>query len=121
MCHLILLMPVLAIPLFWFMPLLVAAPVYSVILIASGWIYYLAIRAMQRPVETGPEELIHSTGEVVGKEGTRLRVHVHSETWSAESMDELQIGDFVEIIAIKNMKLKVRRISEIKAAQLTKE
>ncbi len=113
MCHIILLMPVLAIPLFWFLPLLVAVPVYGVILVASGWVYYLAIRVMRRPVGTGIEALIHSTGEVVGKkEGDLFRVRVQSEIWNAESTDNLRPGDCIEVISVKGLRLKVRCLSE---------
>lgn len=113
MCHLILLMPVLAIPLFWFAPLSLAVPVYGAILIVSGWVYFLAIRAMRRPVETGIEALVHSTGEVVDKEGDLFHVRAQSEIWNAESTDELRIGDHVEIIAVEGLRLKVRRLSEM--------
>lgn len=118
MCHIILLMPVLAIPLFWFLPLFVAVPVYGVILVASGWVYYLAIRVMRRPVGTGIEALMHSTGEVVDKEGDLFHVRVQSEIWNAESMDKLRPGDRIEVIGVKGLRLKVRCLSETGVAPL---
>lgn len=118
MCHLILLMPVLAIPLFWFVPLSLAAPVYSGILVVSGWVYFLAIRAMNRPVETGIEALVHSTGEVVGKEGDLFCVRVQSEIWNAESTDKLRPGDRIEVIGVEGLMLKVRHLSETRSAPL---
>jgi membrane protein implicated in regulation of membrane protease activity len=118
MCHLILLMPVLAIPLFWFVPLSVAAPVYSVILIVSGGMYYLMLRVMQRPVKTGTEALVHSIGEVVGKEGDLFRVRAQGEIWNAESTDKLRPGDRIEVIGVKGLRLKVRCLSRTGAAPL---
>jgi inner membrane protein len=110
MCHLVLLMPVLAIPLFWFAPLSVATPVYGLILIVSGWLYYLTVRAMRRPMKTGAEALVHSTGEVIGEEDGLFRVRAQSEIWSAWSKDRLQPGDRIEIIDIEGLRLKVRRL-----------
>ncbi|MEJ2346017.1 MAG: NfeD family protein [Gammaproteobacteria bacterium] len=87
MCHLILLLPVLALPVFWWLPLTLAGPVYAAVCGLSAWIYYYVIRAMRRPVETGSEELLHSTGEVISVDGRRLRVRIHGEVWAAESDD----------------------------------
>ena len=49
MCHLILLLPLLALPLFWLTPLSIALPAYVAVLALSGGIYLLAVRAMHRP------------------------------------------------------------------------
>lgn len=111
MCHLILLMPVLAIPLFWLMPVSTAVPVYSAILILSGWVYLLAIRAMRCSVKTGSEEILQSVGEVIEVENHTARVRVHSEIWKAESSDELHKGDLVKVISIKGLTLKVKQIN----------
>lgn len=111
MCHLILLLPLLALPLFWVFTLAIALPAYGTVLVVSGGVYYLAIRAMQRPVQTGMEALLHSTGNVIGTQGKVFQVRVSSEVWSAESMDILRPGDCVEIIAVDELRLKVRRIT----------
>jgi membrane protein implicated in regulation of membrane protease activity len=112
MCHLVLLLPILALPLFWLAPLAIAAPAYVVILIFSGWIYWLAVSAMPRPVQTGAQALAHTTGEVIARKEGVLQVRVHSEIWNAESADDLQPGDRIEVIGVEAMRLKVRRISE---------
>lgn len=111
MCHLILLLPVLALPLFWLAPLSIAVPAYAAVLILSGGIYFLAVRAMHRPVQNGVEVLLHSHGEVLGREGNTFRVHVGSEFWNAESKDTLRPGDQVEVLAIDGLRLRVRCIS----------
>jgi membrane protein implicated in regulation of membrane protease activity len=85
MCHLILLLPLVALPLFWLVPMSIAVPAYIAVLILSGGIYFLAIHAMHRPVQTGVEALLHSTGEVFRNEGGLFRVRVGSELWNAES------------------------------------
>ena len=88
MCHLILLLPLVALPLFWLVPLSIAVPAYAAVLILSGVTYFLAIRAMHRPVQIGVEALLHSRGEVVAQEGKLFRVRVNSDVWNAESNDD---------------------------------
>lgn len=118
MCHILLLMPVLALPLFWFVPLPIAAPVYGAILIVSGWVYFLAIRAMHRPVRTGMEALLLNTGEVIGKKNGVFQVRVRNEIWNAVSTDSLRPGDCIEVVTLEGMRLKVRRISETESVRL---
>jgi membrane protein implicated in regulation of membrane protease activity len=109
MCHLILMMPVLALPVFWFMPFSVAGPVYAVVLIISAWLYYWIMRAMRRPVETGLEKILHSTGEVIDVQGESVRVRLQGESWEAESPDSLHPGDRVQVVSIHGLVLEVRR------------
>ena len=109
MCHLILLMPVFSLAVFWIWPLSVAGPVYAVITVLSLWMYAYIWRAMQRPVLGGAEELLHSDGEVMEVNGNALRVRVHSEMWSAESKDILRRGDHVKVVGMTGLILQVRR------------
>lgn len=118
MCHLILLLPVLALPLFWLMPLTIAVPVYVIVLVVSAWVYLLALRAMHQPVRTGVEELLHAPGKVTGKDKGVFQVRVHSEIWTAESADDLSPGDRIEVVSVKNMRLKVRRLGETGSVRL---
>lgn len=121
MCHLILLLPVISLPLFWLLPLTLAIPLYLGISAISALIYYLAIKAMQRPVETGVEALLHSTGEVVSKEGNCLRVRAQNDLWNAESTENLQIGDRINIVGVKGLTLMVRGSKNSGAEQGTKK
>ena len=120
MCHLILLLPLLALPLFWLAPVSIALPAYVAILILSGGIYFLAVRAMHRPIQTGVEALVHSTGEVLSQENALFRVRVHSEIWNAESSDNLRAGDSIEVVAIDELRLRVRRIAQTGPALASK-
>lgn len=110
MCHLILLMPLIALAVFWIWPLAIAAPVYAVVSLLSLWAYALIVRAMRRPVLGGSEELLHSSGEVVDAEGNMLHVRVHSELWNAESREPLHRGDRVKVIGMKGLVLRVERV-----------
>ena len=110
MCHLILMMPLLALPVFWLWPLDVAGPAYAGVVGISVWIYYLTIKAMHRPVETGQEALLHSTGEVIAADGQSARVRMRSEIWEAMCSEPLHTGDRVEILAINGLVLRVQRL-----------
>lgn len=112
MCHLLLLMPIFGLAVFWFWLISIAASVYRVILGLSGWLYYCVIKAMRRPVETGAEAILQSTVEVVGRESSLVRVRVRSEMWNAESRDDLHTGDRVEVTGIHGLTLVVRWINE---------
>ena len=113
MCHLILMMPILALPLFWVLPLSIAAPVYGVILLLTSWLYYLAIRAMRRPTEIGPETLVGRTGEVVDVAEDAVWVRVQNEIWKVECSEPLRTGDTVKVTARNGLTLQVRRHSSL--------
>jgi membrane protein implicated in regulation of membrane protease activity len=53
------------------------------------------------------EALLHSPGEVLGKEGSLFRVRVRREIWNAELKDNLQPGDCVEVVAVEELRLRV--------------
>ncbi len=57
----------------------------------------LAMRARNRPVMTGSEEMIGSVGEVVQWAGSRGRVRVRGEIWAAESPLILAEGQKVRV------------------------
>ena len=111
MCHVILMMPVLALPLFWVLPASQAVPVYSIIAVISGLIYWrISVFHGGRP-QTGPESLIGTKAEVVsqrepGNEG-RYLVRSRGELWSATSSDSLKPGDTVAIAAVVGIRLTV--------------
>jgi membrane protein implicated in regulation of membrane protease activity len=111
-CHLILLLPLLALPLFWLTPLSIALPAYVAVLALSGGIYLLAMRAMHRPVQTGMEALVHRRGEVLAKDGNLFRVRLGSELWNAGSNENLHCGDSVEVEAVENLRLRVHRVAQ---------
>jgi membrane protein implicated in regulation of membrane protease activity len=109
MCHLLLLMPLVALPLFWFLPITIAAPIYAGVVALSAWLYVYVFKAWLRPVVTGKEYIINSTGEVIDAQGNRVHVRVHSEIWSAESSDTLQPGDRIIVTGLESLTLKVEK------------
>lgn len=113
MCHLILLLPVVALPMFWLLPLRVAAPIYGVVLVLAVAAYVMALRAMRRPITAGPEALLHAVGSVRSVERGLAWVWVESEQWAARCSDgALAVGDAVEVIGRDGLVLRVRRLPE---------
>ncbi len=110
MCHIALLLPLLALPVLWIWPLAVSVPVYAVVAIVAALVYWYAILAMRRPVETGAEGMTGATGEVVESHGTSLILRIGGEIWSGRSATALCKGERVEVIAVERLVLMVRRL-----------
>ena len=109
MCHVLLLLPLVALPVFWIAPLAIALPVYGAVLATSAAIYWYAIQAMRRPVETGAEALIGEIGVVIESRGTNLLVRARSEIWHAKSAAQWRVGDRVKVVAVVDLTLQVEK------------
>lgn len=107
MCHLLLVLPLLGIGVFWVMPFYVALLTYSVILAISAVLYLSILRAMHRPVQIGPEQILNGIGEVISAEGRRLQVRMDSQMWRAVADVPLQVGSRVRIISRDGLTLHV--------------
>ena len=57
-----------------------------------------AVQARRRPVRTGAEQMIGSTGEVVSWTENQGRVHVNGELWEARSSQNLSKGQKVRVV-----------------------
>ena len=110
MCHLLLLLPVLALPVFWLMPLALAVPVYGTALGFSVAIYWYAVQAMKRPVLTGAEGIIGETGEFVESSDADSVVRIGNELWRAACGSSLRVGDQVKVVAVEGLTLKVQKL-----------
>ncbi len=115
MCHLILLMPVLGLPLFWLLPLGFALPINIALWLISAFLYWLIRKAMRRPIQDGFQSLIGTEAEVVSKRETShsakylVRAKGEGELWSAYSSDTLEIGEQVNIVAVRGIGVVVER------------
>ncbi|HEU4743843.1 MAG TPA: nodulation protein NfeD [Anaerolineales bacterium] len=73
-----------------------------------------ALRALKVPVSAGIESLIGRTGMARSAvEGNGGQVQLGSELWTAESADtseSISKGDRVEVVEVKGLRLKVRKI-----------
>lgn len=107
------LLPLLAIPVFWFLPLSTAVPIYIVCCLLSGSMFWLMRRIMKRPVKVGSQSLVGKEGKVISysesNKATPYRVRIQGEIWGARSEDSLAKGETVVILAVKGNKLTVSR------------
>ena len=110
MCHVLLILPLVALPVFWILPLSAALPVYGVVLGLSAAIYWYAICAMRQPKQNGAEGMIGETGEIVITDLGELHVQVRSELWDAVSTIPLRQGDPVKVVAAARATLRVQKL-----------
>ena len=109
MCHIALILPLLALPVLWIWPLAVSGPIYAVIALVSAAVYWYAVLAMRRPVGTGTEGMIGTMGRVVESQGHSLVVTIGGEIWNGRSSTALREGDRVKVTAVERLVLVVER------------
>lgn len=110
MCHLVLALPVLALPVFWILPLSVALSVYAVIAGASLVLYGYTWKAMKRPRMNGAEGMLGSEGIVVSAGERGLTLRLYGELWSARARGgSLATGDKARVVAVEGLTLRVER------------
>ena len=109
MCHLLLLLPVLALPVFWIWPLEVALPAYGVAAIASLGVYALVVWALRVPLQHGPQTLVGATGKVVGIGERCVTLRVGGELWLANVRGApVSPGEDAVVVAVDGLRLTVR-------------
>jgi membrane-bound serine protease (ClpP class) len=94
----------------------VSRPLIGAIALASSLgllaIIGVAMRARQRPVVAGREQLIGATGTVLGAFEHQGSVFVHSERWSAVTASPLREGQAIVVTGIDGLTLEVRPADE---------
>jgi len=70
----------------------------------------LAFRAYVRKPASGSEGMIGLVGVVINRIAPRGKVFVHGEYWNAYSEEVVEEGEEVEVIEIKGLKIKVKKI-----------
>jgi membrane-bound serine protease (ClpP class) len=68
----------------------------------------VAVKARQRPVVAGREQLIGQTGSAQDSFEQEGHVYVHSERWNAVSESPVMKGQAVEVIGVNGLTLEVR-------------
>lgn len=111
MCHLVLLMPLFGLIVFWIWPLSVALPVYLVILALSGLIYFVILKAMHQPVKTGRQGLIGEIGEISDNKNNKGHISVHGEIWEADIGSNLHKGDQAVVTGVNGLRLQVQKVN----------
>ncbi len=114
-CHAVFLLPFVGLPAFWLLPLGYALPINIVIWLATPFLYRMIRRVMRRPIQDGFQSLIGTEAEVVSKREAShsakylVRAKGVGELWSAYSTDALDIGEWVNIVAVKGIGVVVER------------
>jgi len=98
MCHLVLFLPVLALPVFWFLTLPAAIAVYGLVLIVSLALYVQVMIGMRRPLFGGPNAIIGREGRLIPLPHEHLGLAIDGETWRVRASDPLTVGQRVRVL-----------------------
>lgn len=116
MCHVFLLLPVLALPVFWFWPPHIALPLYAVAAAASIGVYALVYWAWKAPLAHGPQTLLGASARVIRVEEQCVTLRLRGELWLADVRGAPpSLGEEVEVVAIDGLRLKVAKPHEPRA------
>jgi membrane-bound serine protease (ClpP class) len=89
-------------------PVIIGAAVVSTAFLVG--ILGFALRARRRPVRTGAEEMIGSTGEVENWADGKGNIRVHGEVWAAHSRESLTIGQKVRVVGLSGLTLTIENV-----------
>jgi membrane-bound serine protease (ClpP class) len=87
----------------------------AVAIISAGFFFgvvYFALRARRRPVVSGHEEMIGSTGEALEDFSGDGRVRAHGEEWQARTSGSVKRGQKVRVVGRDGLLLTVEPIVE---------
>ena len=86
MCHLLLLLPFVMLPVFWLWPASVAVPVYTTAALGAGVLYWYAWKSARMPKLSGAEGMLGARGRIVGCGGGHGTLFFHGELWAADAI-----------------------------------
>jgi membrane-bound serine protease (ClpP class) len=75
-------------------------------------IVWFAVRARERPVVSGREQLLGEQGTALESFEGRGEVFVHSERWTALSREPVRAGQPVQVVGIRGLNLEVRPLED---------
>ena len=110
MCHLIFLVPLAGIPLFWILPFGYALLINILLWIVFGTIGYKIVRAMMSPPKDDFKSLVGTEATVVSTENRfpgQYLVKANHELWTARCAAALQLGERVRVTATNGNALVV--------------
>jgi membrane-bound serine protease (ClpP class) len=89
-------------------PLIAAAAATSALF--TFFVLGVALKARQRPVVTGSEEMVGLVGRVVEWNGATGAIRVHGEVWAASASRPLAPGDQVKVTGRNGLTLQVEGV-----------
>lgn len=115
MCHLVLLAPILALPVFWLLPSSVAVPIYGAVLVLTALIAWPVVVAWRRPQMTGAEGMIGAKAETLTELNPHGLVRCQGEVWSATANEPIPGSERVRVLAVDRLHARVTRYVPVKA------
>lgn len=110
MCHILLGLPLLALPLLWMLPLRFGLPLFVLSSIVAVVVYWYAVKAMHRPVLNGMPGMVGERGTVAQADGDSMLVRIHGEIWPATVHGAIPSpGDAIEVVGFNRTTLKIRK------------
>jgi membrane-bound serine protease (ClpP class) len=110
-CHLIFFAPILALPLFWLVPLAVALPAYVAVLFFTGLVLWPAVVALRRPLVTGREAMVGARGETLTALNPGGLIRCQGEVWRAQAEGFIAAGERVHVLGVERLRVHVARDS----------
>ena len=111
MCHILFLLPFVALLLFFLLPpgqaIFLSIPLFLIFL----WLAWVTWKDMRRPVSTGIEGMMGGKAQVVTRTNDGAKVLLRGELWDAVCGDDLSVGETVRVTGFERMKLLVRKES----------
>jgi membrane protein implicated in regulation of membrane protease activity len=107
MHHILMLMPLLALVLFLFLPWPYALVGYVLIVSVSLLGYWKALQALRQPPITGRKAMIGGRAEVIRSKPGEIEVRYWGETWQAVSEQALRRGQEVIVEDMQGLTLRV--------------
>jgi membrane protein implicated in regulation of membrane protease activity len=107
MHHILMLMPLLALVLFLFLPWPYALVGYILIVSVSLFGYWKVLQALRRPPVTGEKAMIGGRAKVIRSKQGEVEVSFQGETWQAVSEYALRKGQEVVVEDLEGLTLRV--------------
>ncbi|NIS59839.1 MAG: hypothetical protein GTO13_03765 [Proteobacteria bacterium] len=108
MCHIVLLSPVLALPLFFFLPFSTALLAYVTVVFTTGFVYFKIVVAMKCKICTGIEGMTEGEAVVIEDIDPEGKVKFENEIWTASAQGKrFRKGMRVRICDSQGLKLIV--------------
>jgi membrane-bound serine protease (ClpP class) len=89
--------------------------IFTLSLLTAGFFLFIvgaAIKARNRPVVSGVEEMLTAVGEVLEDFEGNGRIRIHGEVWNAKSIVPLHKGSLVEVTAMDGLVLHVKPVTK---------
>ena len=106
-CHLLLLVPVAGLGLFWLLPWPFASVLYVAGVAPSVLIAWVGWRALQARPVMGIEAMVGEVGEAITDLAPLGQVRYGNDLWTARAAEVVRRGERVRIQAVEGLRLRV--------------